>query len=66
MLVERGPQFHAGGILPLPDDLAAGRLVEVLQPYNPGDRVEVHALYPADHGVAVAARVRVFIDFLTM
>jgi DNA-binding transcriptional LysR family regulator len=46
------------------DDLAAGRLVEVLKPYNPGDRVEVHALYPADHGVAAAARVRVFIDFL--
>jgi DNA-binding transcriptional LysR family regulator len=52
-------EFHVA------DDLAAGRLVEVLQPYNPGDRVEVHALYPADHGVAVAARVRVFIDFLT-
>lgn len=52
-------EFHVA------DDLATGRLVEVLQPYNPGDRVEVHALYPADHGVAVAARVRVFIDFLT-
>ena len=52
-------EFHVA------DDLAAGRLVEVLQPYNPGDRVEVHALYPADHGVAVAARVRVFIDFLS-
>jgi DNA-binding transcriptional LysR family regulator len=52
-------EFHVA------DDLAARRLVEVLQPYNPGDRVEVHALYPADHGVAVAARVRVFIDFLT-
>jgi DNA-binding transcriptional LysR family regulator len=46
------------------DDLATGRLVEVLKPYNPGDRVEIHALYPADHGVAAAARVRVFIDFL--
>jgi DNA-binding transcriptional LysR family regulator len=53
-------EFHVA------DDLAAGRLVEVLQPYNPGDRVEIHALYPANHGVAVAARVRVFIDFLTM
>lgn len=52
-------EFHVA------DDLAAGRLVEVLQPYNPGDRVEVHALYPADYGVAVAARVRVFIDFLS-
>ena len=57
--VARLAEFHVA------DDLAAGRLVEVLQPYNPGDRVEVHALYPADHGVAVAARVRVFIDFLT-
>jgi DNA-binding transcriptional LysR family regulator len=52
-------EFHVA------DDLAAGRLIEVLKLYNPGDRVEVHALYPADHGVAVAARVRVFIDFLT-
>jgi DNA-binding transcriptional LysR family regulator len=47
------------------DDLAAGRPVEVLGPYNSGNRVEIHALYPADHGVAAAARVRVFIDFLT-
>lgn len=52
-------EFHVA------DDLAAGRLIEVLKPYNAGDRVEIHALYPADHGVAAAARVRVFIDFLT-
>jgi DNA-binding transcriptional LysR family regulator len=52
-------EFHVA------DDLAAWRLVEVLKLYNPGDRVEIHALCPADHGVAAAARVRVFIDFLT-
>ncbi len=48
----------------VPDDLAAGRPIEVLKPDNPGDRAEIHTLCPADHGVASAARVRLFIEFL--
>src|SRR6185312_10237649 len=49
--------FHVG------PDIAAGRLVSVLQSYNPGDREDIHAVY-AGHGGPLPARVRAFIDFL--
>ncbi|OEC35840.1 DNA-binding transcriptional regulator, LysR family [Pseudomonas cuatrocienegasensis] len=44
-------------------DLAAGRLVCVLQDWNPGDIEDIHALFvgPGRH---VPARVRVLLDFL--
>jgi DNA-binding transcriptional LysR family regulator len=44
-------------------DLAAGRLVPVLERYNPGDVEEIHAVY-VGHGGLLPARVRAFIDFL--
>lgn len=44
-------------------DLAAGRLVPVLEPFNPGDVEEIHAVY-VGHGGRLPARVRAFIDFL--
>jgi len=49
--------FHVG------QDLATGRLVPVLQAFNPGDVEEVHAVY-VGYGGKLPARVRAFIDFL--
>lgn len=44
-------------------DLDAGRLVKVLEPFNPGDIEEVRAVY-VGHGGRLPSRVRVFLDFL--
>ena len=44
-------------------DIAAGRLVPVLEALNPGDREEIHAIH-AGQGGHVPSRVRVFIDYL--
>ena len=50
------------GLFHVAQDLAAGRLVEVLADYNPGDGEDIHALYaPEDRA---AARIRAFLDFL--
>ena len=49
--------FHIG------PDIEAGRLVPVLQSYNPGDREDIHAVY-VGHTAPLPARVRAFIDFL--
>jgi DNA-binding transcriptional LysR family regulator len=45
------------------DDIAAGRLVPVLEAFNPGDVEDIHAVY-VGHGGKLPARVRAFIDFL--
>ena len=44
-------------------DLAAGRLVPVLEALNPGDRESFHAVHPGSGG-PLPARVRALIDFL--
>jgi len=44
-------------------DIDAGRLVPVLEAYNPGDVEEVSVVY-VGHGGRLPARVRAFIDFL--
>ena len=44
-------------------DIAAGRLVPVLEAFNPGDVEEIHAVYVGQGG-HLPARVRAFIDFL--
>lgn len=49
--------FHAR------DDIAAGRLVPVLEEFNPGDLEEIHAVF-LGHGGWVPARVRALLDFL--
>jgi DNA-binding transcriptional LysR family regulator len=49
--------FHIGG------DIAAGRMVPVLEAFNPGDVEEIHAVY-VGHGGRLPNRVRAFIDFL--
>ncbi|WP_380879150.1 LysR family transcriptional regulator [Sphingomonas sp. DBB INV C78] len=43
-------------------DLAEGRLVEILAPFNPGDGEDIHALYVGHDRLAL--RVRAFLDFL--
>lgn len=54
--IARHGRFHVA------QDLAEGRLVEVLADYNPGDGEDIHALYsPEDRA---AARIRAFLDFL--
>jgi DNA-binding transcriptional LysR family regulator len=44
------------------DDIAAGRLVPVLEAYNPGDVERIHAVFVG--GANTPARVRVFVDYL--
>lgn len=44
------------------DDIAAGRLVRLLEPFNPGDRESIHMMFVG--GPNTPARVRVFVDFL--
>lgn len=54
--IARHGHFHVA------QDLKAGRLVEVLPDFNPGDGEDIHALYaPEDRA---AARIRAFLDFL--
>lgn len=54
--IARHGRFHVA------QDLAAGRFVEVLPDFNPGDGEDIHALYaPEDRA---AARIRAFLDFL--
>jgi DNA-binding transcriptional LysR family regulator len=44
-------------------DLKAGRLVPILEAYNPGDREEFHAIYIGQGGL-LPSRVRALLDFL--
>jgi len=50
-------RFHVG------PDLKVGRLVPVLEAFNPGDIEETRAVY-VGHGGRLPSRVRVFLDFL--
>lgn len=50
--IARLGRFHVAA------DLAAGRLVEVLSPFNPGDGEDIHALYNGHQRLAL--RVRAF------
>lgn len=54
--IARVGSFHVA------EDIAAGRLVSLLDAYNPGDREPIHALFVG--GTIMPARVRVFIDYL--
>jgi DNA-binding transcriptional LysR family regulator len=54
--VSRLAMFHVAA------DLRAGRLVELLAGYNPGDTEDITAIF--HHQRYMPARVRVFIDFL--
>ncbi|RYY24194.1 MAG: LysR family transcriptional regulator [Sphingomonadales bacterium] len=50
------------GTFSVADELANGRLVPILEDFNPGDVEAVHAIFVG--GASVPARVRVFVDFL--
>jgi DNA-binding transcriptional LysR family regulator len=50
------------GAFSVVDDIAAGRLVPLLQEYNPGDVETIHAVFVG--GSNTPARVRAFVDFL--
>ncbi len=50
------------GAFSVVDDIAAGRLVAVLEAYTPGDVEQIHAVFVG--GTNVPARVRAFVDFL--
>jgi DNA-binding transcriptional LysR family regulator len=43
-------------------EIAAGRLVPILEDFNPGDVEQIHAIFVG--GASTPARVRVFVDFL--
>jgi DNA-binding transcriptional LysR family regulator len=49
--------FHVG------PDIKAGRLVPVLETYNPGDAEPVHAVFVGKGG-HLPTRVRAFLDYL--
>ena len=50
------------GAFSVADELADGRLVPILEDYNPGDIEVIHAVFVG--GANTPARVRVFVDFL--
>ncbi|MFA6266200.1 MAG: LysR family transcriptional regulator [Pseudolabrys sp.] len=54
--ITRVGNFH------IEDELAAGRLVPLLDAFNPQDREAIHAVFVG--GPTMPARVRVFVDFL--
>ena len=54
--IARLARFHVAA------DLAAGRLVPVLEAFNPGDAEDVHVLYVGH--ARLALRIRSFVDFL--
>lgn len=45
------------------DDIRAGRLIPLLEEFNPHDQDPIHAVFTGDHQ-RIPGRVRVFIDFL--
>jgi DNA-binding transcriptional LysR family regulator len=51
------------GAFSVVDDVAAGRLVPILEDFNPGDVELIHAVFVG--GSQTPARVRAFVDFLT-
>jgi DNA-binding transcriptional LysR family regulator len=61
-LAREGVGIARVGTFHVEQDIAAGRLVSLLDEYNPGDREPFHALFIG--GTSMPARVRVFIDYL--
>jgi DNA-binding transcriptional LysR family regulator len=55
--IARLGEFH------LRQDIEAGRLVQVLETFNPGDTDPIHAIFVGQGGY-LPARVRAFLDFL--
>ncbi|MGO4523298.1 LysR family transcriptional regulator [Microvirga sp. 2MCAF35] len=62
LLVLTGLGISRLSVLHVGPDIAAGRLVPVLEAYNPGDTESIHAVYVG--GGHLPARVRAFLDYL--
>ncbi|PXA92386.1 LysR family transcriptional regulator [Nostoc sp. 3335mG] len=61
-LVHAGMGIARVGSFHVAEDIAAGRLVALLEEYNPRDVETIHALFAG--GATLPARVRVFVDYL--
>lgn len=61
-LAREGVGVARVGAFNVVEDIAAGRLVRLLEPFNPGDREAIHMMFVG--GPNMPARVRVFVDFL--
>lgn len=61
-LALRGVGIARVGVFNVEEDIAAGRLVPLLEVFNPGDREAIHAVFVG--GANMPARVRVFVDYL--
>lgn len=61
-LAANGVGIARVGRFSVADELASGRLVPILEAYNPGDVEMIHAVFVG--GATMPARVRVFVDFL--
>ena len=61
-LAAQGVGVTRVGAFSVAPELADGRLVALLEDYNPGDVEQIHAVFVG--GGNVPARVRVFVDFL--
>lgn len=61
-LAAAGVGISRVGFFSVADELATGRLVPILEQYNPGDIEVIHAVFVGGSGLP--ARVRVFVDFL--
>lgn len=61
-LAAHGVGLARVGAFSVVSDIAQGRLVPVLEAFNPGDAEQMHAVFVG--GPNMPARVRVFVDFL--
>jgi DNA-binding transcriptional LysR family regulator len=61
-LAQQGVGIARVGSFHIDADVAAGRLVAILEDYNPGDTEVIHAVFVG--GASTPRRVRVFVDFL--
>jgi DNA-binding transcriptional LysR family regulator len=61
-LAANGVGIARVGAFSVAAEIAQGRLVPILEDYNPGDVELIHAVFVG--GASVPARVRVFVDFL--
>ena len=61
-LARQGMGIARVGAFAVAADIAAGRLVPLLEAFNPGDTEAIHAVFVG--GTILPARVRVFVDFL--
>ncbi|WP_010162606.1 LysR substrate-binding domain-containing protein [Sphingomonas sp. PAMC 26617] len=61
-LAQAGVGITRVGSFHVADDVAAGRLVALLDAFNPGDTEDIHAIFVG--GANTPRRVRVFVDFL--